>query len=82
MDPGLGTSRSKGGLPHSLCAIGLLYHENGISEYVCRHLLLILVRTLGVTTYQACNVYESSLSSYTVIVTATYVLSVERSSHT
>ena len=49
-DPSHVTSRSKGGLPHSLYAIGLLYHGHGIAVYVRRHLPLILVRTLGVTT--------------------------------
>ena len=48
MDPGLMTSPSKGGLPHSLCAYGLLPHEDGVAVYVRRHLPLILVRTLGV----------------------------------
>ena len=50
MDPGLVTSPRKGGLPHSLCAKGLLPHEDGVAVYVRRHLPLILVRTLGITT--------------------------------
>ena len=33
-DPSHVTSLSKGGLPHSLCAYGLLHNEDGVAVYM------------------------------------------------